>query len=300
MSFLSIVIVNYNTRDLLFKCLKSIQTSSDSSLLEIIVVDNASNDNSVEMIEKYFPDVILVRNRKNMGFAYANNQGIRYSKGKYIILLNSDTEIVAKDFFKRIVYFFKKHPRCGIIGPLIRDSEGNIQNSVCPFPSLYTVSMQMSGLSYFFPGNIYFSPFREFVLNKKYTKIHEVDWVSGACLCFRRELLDTVGLLDDNFFLYYEETDFCWRVRRKGWKIYFIPVEGCVHHTGKTTSRYSEIALYHSYKSLLYYFKKHRYPFDYILTRILVLLNFTPKLFIFRFILKSRWNIIRKVFLSFI
>jgi len=225
---LSISLVNWNTKGILRSCLKSICKSTHRISYEILVVDNGSSDESPEMVEKEFPQVKLIRNRENLGFAKANNQAIKLSSGRYILLLNSDT-IVLDGALDKMVEFMNTHPDAGAAGCKLLDSEGNLQKSINKFPSLFCQCWGKSLLPAIFPKIKLGYVIDEYHF---YSRIQEVDWITGAFLVVSKLAIERVGLLDEIFFIYAEDTDLCWRIRKEGWKIYFYPGAKVVHFGG--------------------------------------------------------------------
>ncbi len=225
---ISIVIVNWNTKDFLNKCLKSIFISSNIAYkLEIIVVDNNSYDGSVEMVEKEFPTVILIRNNENVGFARANNQGIEIAFGKYILLLNPDT-VVNTHSLKTMGDFMEQNPEVAACGPKILNGEGEI-SPVASYPKLLRMISKDTFLAKIFPMMIR----SETRFPRKAEMTHNL---SGACIMLRRESLNMVGLLNENIFLYYEEPELLERLYKKDWKIYYLPEAKIIHFGEKSTA----------------------------------------------------------------
>jgi len=217
---LSIVIVSYNTKELLRQCLESILGSESDLGLEIIVVDNNSTDGSLEYLKKQ-KKLKLIENRKNFGFAKANNQGIKIAKGKYILLLNSDT-IVKKDAFKTMVGFVEKHTDVGLVGPRLLNPNNTIQPSCFNFPSV-------------------FGAIKEFWLGKqgafskyapKGNRPMVVDAVVGAAFLIPRTTIEKIGLLDEQYFMYFEDLDYCRRVWEAGFSVYYLPRSKILHLHG--------------------------------------------------------------------
>ncbi len=238
---LSIIIVNWNTRALLADCLATLAAGGAEVAFETIVVDNASTDGSVEAVRARFPAVRVIANAENAGFARANNQGLRLAAGRYLLLLNSDTR-VWPGALKRMVDFLETHPRAGVVGAELRNVDGSLQPSWAAFPSLLS---EVSG--------------RNFRVRRAYPEASafQVDWVGGACLMVRREVVDQVGLLDEAIFMYTEETDWCYRIARHQWEIGYLP-GACVTHLGGGSSRNSSLrSLLALYSSKIYFFRKH-------------------------------------------
>lgn len=254
---LSIIIVSYNVKEYLIRCLESILKSKDYKdvVSEIFVVDNHSEDNSFEMVKNKFPEVSLFSNHKNLGFAKACNQGIKKAKGDYILLLNPDTVFPEKGFEKAFV-FMEKNKNVGILGCKMIDKEGKLLYSARTFPSLSTsVASSHSILNRFFPGN----PLSKRYLLKDldHSSPVEVDWVSGSCLLARKSMLDKIGLLDENYFMYAEDVDLCYRAKKGGWEVVYFPEVSFVHYLGKSTSQNRLKMQLEHHRSMYYFYRKH-------------------------------------------
>lgn len=279
---ISVVIVNYCTRNLLRDCLASLEMSM-AEHLEIVVVDNNSTDGSVEMLRTEFPKVAVIHNYENRGFAKANNQGIRQAHGKYILLLNSDT-LVRPGAMGAMAEFLDGHPEAGGVTCRLLNADGTIQASVSRRPGPVLLFFRLSGLSRLFQGD----GFRRFL--RKYfgallgatvrgyldpyafgTAPLEVENVSAACLMLRREAIEQVGLLDENFFMYSEDMDYCLRLRAVGWKLYYIPRGEIVHFGGQSSGGRMRDYSVHSYRSLFYFYRKHYSPLTRFIVRLAVL-----------------------------
>lgn len=228
---ISVIIVNYNTRDLLEACLLSVFREAASVSLEVIVIDNGSGDGSVAMVRSKFPEVRLKVNEANQGFAGPNNEGIRMATGARILLLNSDTE-VCPGAFAELARFLDAHPEAGACGPMLLNTDGTIQRSVRGFPTLWTHVCDMLFLDRMFPRSRFFA--RSEMASFPYGTTAEVDHVMAAVFLVRREALDAVGLMDERFLLYHNDMDWCYRMVKGGWKIYYVHTARVVHHGGKT------------------------------------------------------------------
>jgi len=239
---LSIIIVNWNTRDLLAQCLQSIYDTISNMSFEIIVVDNASTDGSVAMIEEQFHGVRLIANQENVGFAQANNQALTTGRGRYFLLLNSDT-IVLPGALEEMARFADAHSDAGIIGCKLLNGDGSLQESWASFPTIWS---EILGCN-----------FRTRQLVEETPLIYEVDWLGGACLLVRPAAINEVGLLDESFFMYSEETDWCFRMRQQGWKVYYLPEVEVIHLGGGSASRASATQLVRLYGSKIRFFRKH-------------------------------------------
>ncbi len=251
---LSIIIVSWNTRELLLRCVKSVVESDPEISREMIVVDNGSWDGSIHEVEKAFPFVHLVGNEKNLGFAKAVNQGLRKASGRYILLLNPDTE-VKNGAIHELLSFMESHSRTGVAGAQLLNSDGSKQNSIANFPSLATELFNKRLLRWLFPRRF---PGKE----RKYSEPVEVDSVVGACMMVNREALDQVGVLDEDYFLFLEETDWCYRMKKAGWKIYHVPRAEVYHSQGKSAETVKKRAKIEYYRSRYHYFRKNKGPFE--------------------------------------
>src|SRR4030042_4324193 len=256
---LSIIIVSYNTKEVIRNCLSSIYQNPPEQPSEIIVVDNNSLDGSQDAIERQFPDVILIRNSENVGFARANNQGITISKGQYILILNPDT-LVFPGALGRMISFMEQEPDVGALSSKIWVEEGKtLQSCILPPFSIENYIFVYSPLGRAFPHNR--------VLKKLWKKDIgiwlskdplEVDCIAGTCIMVRREVPKTVGLLDENFFMFFEDVDWCLRMKKAGWRLFLVPDAEIMHIAHQSPSdRISEI----HHNSQVYYLRKHyRWP----------------------------------------
>ena len=255
---LSIVIVNYNVKNLLKKCLESIFEYEKDTKFEVIVVDNNSTDHSQEMLKRDFPQVKLIENKRNLGFSRGCNQGIKESQGRYILLLNPDTELTPGGF-KEIIDFMDSDPKVGISGPKMMDQEGNLQFSCRSFPSYLTaISSSQSILNRIFPDNLLSQKY--LLKNQDHSQIREVDWVSGSCLLAKREMLEKVGLLDERFYMYVEDVDLCYRAKMAGFSVFYFPTVVVIHHIGKSTQKKKLNMLVEHHRSMYYFYRKHHNP----------------------------------------
>ncbi|MGD8920623.1 MAG: glycosyltransferase family 2 protein, partial [Gammaproteobacteria bacterium] len=229
---LSIVIVNWNTREMLRNCLQSIPVHNDDYRVEVIVVDNASEDHSGAMVTADFPAVRLIQNTENLGFAKATNQGLRVARGRYLLLLNSDT-LVHGAVLGDSVRYMDERADVGMMGCKVLNEDGSTQMTCSRFPSFANLLLQTLGLNRFrHPRWLQ----RYQMLDWDRNDEREVEVISGCYLLVRRETMERVGLLDESFFLYGEETDWCRRCAEDGWKLMFAPV-GCITHLGSGSSR---------------------------------------------------------------
>jgi GT2 family glycosyltransferase len=255
---LSIVVVNYNVKNLLKKCLESIFKYEKDIEFEVMVVDNNSKDHSQEMLKRDFPQVKLTENKRNLGFSRACNQGIKQSRGRYILLLNPDTEFTSGGF-KKMIDFMDSKPEVGICGPKMINKEGKLQFSCRSFPSYLTaISSSQSILNRIFPEN--FLSQKYLLKEKDHSQSSEVDWVSGSCLLAKREMLEKVGLLDERFYMYVEDVDLCHRAKKSGFSVFYFPLVVVIHHIGKSTQKRKFAMLLEHHRSMYYFYKKHHNP----------------------------------------
>jgi len=276
---LSIVIVNWNVRDLLRRCLHSIladlQTHRFADLqtcrFEIIVVDNASTDSSVEMVRREFPQVHLIASEVNLGYTGGNNQGIAASQGRYILLLNPDTEVVG-DALPTMVAYMDAHPDVGALGPQLLNPDGSVQSSRRRFPTLGTALVESTVIQQWWPDNRILR--RYYVQDRPDDAISEVDWVTGACILLRRQAVEQVGPLDDAFFMYSEELDWCRRARDAGWKVVYLPTAQVIHHEGKSSEQVMPLRHVRFQRSKIHYFRKHHGRWAGTLLHAFLLLNY--------------------------
>ncbi len=232
---LSIIIVNYNVKEFLENLLVSLTPALSEISAEIIVVDNASTDGSSEMLQKKFPSVIPITNKQNVGFAKANNLALRVARGKYILLLNPDT-IVNENTLREMLSFMESHEEVGLAGCKILNSDGTLQLACRRgFPGPWTSFCKVSGLSSMFPKSKLFARYNLTYLDEN--KSYEVDAVSGAYMMIRKTVYDKIGGLDEQFFMYGEDLDLCYRVQKSGAKVYYVHSAQIIHFKGESTKR---------------------------------------------------------------
>lgn len=257
MTTLSIILVSYNARQFLQTCLRTILVGAYPWPLEILVVDNASSDGSAELVQSRFPSVTLIPAGKNLGFAKANNLAFASAHGDYLLLLNTDTEVQG-DALVRLVRFLDQHPEAGIVSgrlvyPDLRD-QGVARTFPTPMNALFG---RRSLLTRLFPNNRYA---RQYLLSRRHSTAtpFEADWVSGACLLFRRRLLEQLGGLDERFWMYWEDADFCYRAKQGGWRVFCVPEAVVVHHEGRSSGgRGNWKTIVEFNRSAYRYYRKH-------------------------------------------
>lgn len=225
---LSIVIVNWNTREMTRDCLASVRAGLRGLAAEVIVIDNASSDGSAEMIAADFPECILIRNTGNRGFAAANNQGFAIARGRQVLLLNTDT-LIHGDVLPASVAWLDARPEVGAMGCRVLNTDGSVQLTCSMYPSILNQFLQLSGLS-----KLTFPRFfgRYLMTDWQRDSEREVEVITGCYLMVRRDVIAEVGGLDEAFFFYGEETDWCRRIRDAGWRLVFAPVGEITHHDG--------------------------------------------------------------------
>jgi GT2 family glycosyltransferase len=252
---LSVVIVNYNVEHFLEQCLHSVFKALKHTTAEVFVVDNNSVDGSVAMVREKFPQAILIENKKNTGFSYANNQAIKAAKGEYVLLLNPDT-VVEEDTFEKVIAFMDKHPEAGGLGVKMIDGKGVfLPESKRGLPTPSVAFYKIFGLSKLFPKSKTFGKYHLGYLDKD--KTHEVEILSGAFMLLRKNVLDKVGLLDETFFMYGEDIDLSYRIILGGYKNYYFPETRIIHYKGESTKKSSVNYVFVFYRAMVIFAEKH-------------------------------------------
>lgn len=255
MADLSVVIVNYNVSYFLEQCLHSVLKAAENLDCEIFVVDNSSVDGSVEMVREKFPEVILIANKDNVGFSCANNQAIRLAKGRYVLLLNPDT-LVEEDTFTSSVAYMDEHPKSGGLGVKMIDGKGKfLPESKRGLPTPSVAFYKIFGLAALFPKSKMFSEYHLGYLSKE--EIHEVPVLSGAFMLLRKETLDKVGLLDEEYFMYGEDIDLSYRITLGGYHNVYFPETRIIHYKGESTKKSSVNYVFVFYRAMLIFARKH-------------------------------------------
>lgn len=311
MSFVdvSIIIVNWNTREPLYNCIMSIYKNMTGRSFEIIVVDNASSDGSADMVRSEFANVKLITNTENRGFAAANNQGIRASKGRYILLLNSDT-IVLNNSIDKTVAFADAHEQVAVIGCRVLNPDKTLQPTCFMFPSVVNMLLSSSYLYKLFPRNRFFG--REQMTWWNRDDICQVDVVTGCFMLVRRKAIDQVGMMDEWFFMYGEETDWCYRFKQTGWKVMFTPMSTIIHLGGQSSRKVKAEMLIELRLSILKFIGKHHGWLKHKTACFLIILFFVVRIPVWFFVsvfgperrkqavikLYAYTNAVRQVFLN--
>ncbi len=225
---LSVLVVNYNTGFLLEQMFSALQAARGSLNIQIIVVDNASRDNSVEILRTTYPSVELICNAVNVGFGRANNQAIAKARGRYVLLLNTDAFVSSDTLFKT-VDFMEENSRCGVLGVKLVGANGSLQYSCRYFPTPWNLFLERTNLARFFPKTRMIDD-----MSWDHASTRECDWVPGCYYLIRREVVKEIGLFDPRYFLYYEEVDHCRTVRAAGWTVVYYPFTQVVHIGGES------------------------------------------------------------------
>ncbi len=232
---LSVIIVNYNVQYFLENCLNSVVKAAKDVSCEVFVVDNNSVDGSVEMVREKFPEVKLIANQVNLGFSKANNQAIKQANGEYILLLNPDT-VIEENTFKCCVDFFESNPKAGGLGVKMLDGKGKfLPESKRGLPTPVVAFYKIFGLAQLFPKSERFGQYHLGHLSKD--KNHEIEILSGAFMMVRKSVLDQIGLLDENFFMYGEDIDLSYRITQAGYKNYYLADTSIIHYKGESTKK---------------------------------------------------------------
>jgi GT2 family glycosyltransferase len=252
---LSIVIVNYNVKYFLEQALHSVYKAMQGINGEVFVVDNNSADGSCEMVKRKFPQTILIENKKNTGFSVANNQAIKQARGKYVLLLNPDT-VVEEDCFSRCISFMESHNDAGALGVKMIDGKGHfLPESKRGLPTPDVAFYKMSGLSALFPKSKQFGRYHLSYLSNDET--HEVDALAGAFMFIRKQVLDEIGLLDEDYFMYGEDIDLSYRITKAGYKNYYFPGTTIIHYKGESTKKTSVNYVFVFYRAMNIFAAKH-------------------------------------------
>jgi GT2 family glycosyltransferase len=233
----SVLMVNYNTADLLIRAVQSLKRAANGIGVQIIVVDNASADDSIARIAKEHPDVTVIENRENAGFGRACNQALARASGAYVLLLNTDA-FVAPDSLTKTLSYMEAHPRCGILGVKLVGADGRLQPSARYFPTPWNLFLTRTGLGRF---AIFRSVRMVDDMNWDHASVRHCDWVPGCFYLVRRAVVDQIGLFDARYFLYYEEVDHCLAARKAGWEVVFYPYTTVVHLGGESARLTGEI-----------------------------------------------------------
>ena len=260
---LSVIIVNYKVKHYLEQCLRSVAEASRGIAVEVIVVDNASGDGSVEYLRERFPDVTIIASEENLGFARANNLAIRNSHGQYVLLLNPDT-IVAEDTFRDFISFMDSTPDAGGCGAYMLHTDGSFApESRRGLPTPFVAFCKMSGLASLFPKSRTFGRYYMRYLSEN--EVNRIEIMSGAFMFLRRDALDKAGLLDEDFFMYGEDIDLSYRILKAGYNNYFLPSR-ILHYKGESTVKSSYRYVHTFYRAMELFFNKHYAHYSILLS----------------------------------
>ncbi len=251
---LAVILVSWNTRALILSCIAALPAALGELRAEIWVVDNGSNDGSIEALRERFPMVKLIANQRNVGFAAANNQALRASAGRYALLLNSDT-IPEPGSIERLVRCADDAPQASLVGGLLLNPDGSFQYSFADFPSLTSELLSASGLG----GRLFGAAFPSYRPEHSRTT-RRVDVIPGACMLARRTAFTQAGLMAEDYFMYSEEPDWCLRMRRAGWETWYTPAARIMHYGGQSTSQVQIAMVEALYQSKVRFFRKHYHP----------------------------------------
>lgn len=270
----SIIIVAWSVREWVEKCLESVFKETKGIEFEIIYVDNASEDGSVEMVRTKFPSVKIIENDENRGFNKANNQGIEVAKGRYILLLNSDT-VVLDNAIGKTVKFADEHLKAGIVGCKVLTADGGFQRTCFMYPSILNMFLMVTYLNKIFPRNKFCG--RERMSWWDLDDVREVETICGCYSLARREGIEQVGKLDERYFIFGDDPDWCDRFKKAGWKIMFTPEPKIIHYSGQTTKRMKREFRWQSHGGILLFMRLRRsralFPFAILLTAAFFLLR---------------------------
>lgn len=269
MNDLTVIIVSWNCRGDLADCLRSMKTEQGIAY-PVIVVDNNSRDGTVEMLRRDFQEVQVIANAENAGFAAANNQGLSMGGSRYALLLNPDT-VVHPGAFDALVRFMDANPGVWAAGPAMLNRDGSPQRSGVRFPNTWNILCEALFLDRLFPRSRLFGRHKELYADGRVPRA--VDYVQGSCIIVRREPMEKVGGLDEQFFMYFEEADWCYRMKEKGGQVYFVPGAKVTHVGGGEAGHYDETRLVHYHRSLLLFYRKHYPPLSALLVRLVIVMR---------------------------
>lgn len=248
------LIVSWNTKDLLDACLASVKQGLVGINNEIIVVDNASADGTPVLLSERHPDVRAILNKENVGFAKATNQALRQASGDYVVLLNSDTTVTT-DALAKMMSFLRGNEGVGCVGPLTYYPDGRTQRSAGRFPTVWSDICEYFYLDRVFPKSTIFAGY--YFGSRDFDKERDVDWVSGSCMMMTNKAVRAIGELDEQFFMYSEEIDYCYRIKQAGYRVIFTPTAEIVHYEGKSSEQRPVWAIAALHKSKYIYEQKH-------------------------------------------
>jgi len=289
---LSIITISYNTRKILSDCIKSIEKQTKDISFDIIVIDNASTDGSIDLIKKLQAKGSITRaifNKENIGFGRANNQGMKKARGRYVLLLNSDT-LIRGNVLKKMVDYMDKNPDVGISSCSLKETDGKLQAAGGYFPTLVRVFSWMTIQDFPFVDN-FIKPFhpmkdRSHKPNKEFYKDpRELDWVTGAFFFINHTAMKETGFFDEDYFMYTEEVDYCYRLSKIGWKVMYLPMWSIIHLARASST--SEFALLSEYKGIKTFYEKHYSKTHYVVLRVLLKIGAFGRIVLFSILQKK-------------
>lgn len=274
----SVVVTSYNTREMFKNCIESIYRSVEAITYEVICVDDNSHDGSADMVREHFPDVRLVENEENLGYTKSNNIGMKLSNGRYVIILNADTEI-QPGAFDEMVEFMDQTPEAGACGPKLLNPDGSIQYCIRSFPSVPTVIAQSLGLHRLFPNNPITNQYYKKELD--YDKVIEAESIGTTCYMVSREVMEEVGLLDETFFMYCSDLDYNKRIGSVGYKIFYLPQAQVIHYGGLSVNQDARWHLIDAHRGYRILFDRYYAPQHGLIYNALIRLGIKARLGLF-------------------
>jgi GT2 family glycosyltransferase len=271
----SIIVVAWNVKELLGKCLQSVYEHTQGITFEVIYVDNASADGSVDMVRSDFPEVRIIENPENRGFIKANNQAIELAQGRYVLLLNSDT-VLLENTITKTVQFADAHPQAAVVGCRVLNPDLTLQQSCFRFYSTLNMLLDLTYLSRLFPTNRFFG--RKIYGGWDYNSVREVDVVVGCFSLVRMAAIQQVGVMDERFFVYGDDIDWCRRFVKSGWKVMFTPVGRIIHYGGQTTKKEPNRFALQLHGAVLINVKTHYHWLTFLICRMLTACYFLERI----------------------
>lgn len=252
----TVSIVNWNTKDELYECLKGVLAQDGTASYDVVVADNASSDGSAEFVESvYGEQVRLIQNSGNLGFGTAHNKVISQTDSRYVLILNPDCRMLEPDTLARMVSYMDSHGSVGILGPKITNPDSSLQYSARRFPNMVAAVFRHTIFGKLFPRNKFV---REYLMTDwAHDQVTSVDWVSGAALLARRKMIDQIGVLDERFFMYCEDVDWCRRAHSAGWDVVYFPMASVCHRIGAASDKNPVSMIKQHHRSMLLYFLKY-------------------------------------------
>ena len=281
----AVIVVTWNSRADLERLLPSVHEGARSASIQLIVVDNASTDGSAALVEARYPEARIIRNAHNAGFAAANNQAMLVADARYVMLLNPDT-VVMPGAIDVLVGFLDAREHVWVAGPALLNSDGTEQRSGVRFPAVWNILVEALFLDRLFPSTRLFGAHRELYLDS--TRPRPVDYVQGSCMAVRSRAITVTGTLDEGYFMYFEETDWCRRIKQAGGEVWICPDARVVHFGGEGPGHYDERRVKYYHAGLLRYFRKHTNSATRIALRVVVMLRTLLRMAVWALVLAAR------------